>query len=332
MKLKNSLNGIYTCVILVTSIMLTSCDKEESLQVQPSNVNGDVSYFSSSSVENVNGRLVFQDSASFSCYIDWAMKNQDDSEMMLSIAESNNVTSMAKIYNDGLEMEEGTKEFDSYVEQSPNVYFMEKFDGSIIYERQAPLIFAYICNKDGVYQIGEKICRVSYDHYYEIINGNESRISEIINSSQLINDNEVKSNKTQIETRDSYHGYRTVYFASNKRMVGRLRINNIGGNTWYFITNSSQKKILGVWVGNKFMRLRVCWNAGYYRDPGSSTPNSNISISAYDSGYLSVQNLERAYCISFQPVITSYSACHVYFWGEEDSYKKNDFPNGFLNY
>ncbi|MDA3910799.1 MAG: hypothetical protein PF448_05535 [Bacteroidales bacterium] len=186
--------------------------------------------------------------------------------------------------------------------------------------------------KGGVYQIGDKICRVSYDYYFEIENGNEARISEITNASQLINDREVKSNMTHVETRDYYHGYRTVYFASNKRMVGRLRVNDIGGSTWYFITNSSQKKILGVWVGNKFMRLRVRWDAGYYRDPGSSTPNSNISISAWDSGYESKQNIEYAYCISFSPVIASYSACHVYFWVEEGSYKYNDFPNGFLNY
>lgn len=244
-------------------------------------------------IKNNNGRLVFENREAFDKYIQWIFENQDNSEMIESKNELLDFQSMLKIYEVGMAKDQTSPEFKSYIKLYPNVFEAVEFDNSTIYELQAPNVIAYIANKDGVYQIGNTIYRMSLNCSYEITDGDESKLAIVVSANGDVNLENVNVNMTNTSEKGEY-GYRTEYFDSNHRIVARLREFQ-PSNLWYYeARTTAQKKSWGIWVQENIAWVRVQWDAGYFYEMYSQV---KIDIDAYVSPN-DLDDIKRTFAIT----------------------------------
>jgi hypothetical protein len=221
--------------------------------------------------EVVDGRLVFKDSVAFVNYVQWVFENQNNTEKIVNINKLLGFKSMAEIYFEGLELlEEANSYTCDFIDSYPRVFHAVEIDNSIIYDMQSPIFLGFILNSDGVYQRGTVINRISYNYFYSITDGDENKISQIIESNgskELGNNVEISSTFRTNEKAVSQYNYKTVYFSDNQyRLVARL---HSGTYDFYYIWSAetnSQKKVGLIWLGSSFGKdcVSIEFGAGAY--------------------------------------------------------------------
>jgi len=314
--LKDCSNVIALSIIFCTVIVSTSCQKEEMIEPMPiHNIVNTGDY----KVAVIDDRLFFEDSTSFANYQNWIFINYGKPELIESKNESIGFISMMSIYREGMNLDGNDPKFTIYLNQYPNVFHPVEFDNSIIYELEAPCVLAYIANKDGLYQIGDKICRVTFNHYYEIKNGDESKIPILFMPAEKVNDIAISVTNTKKNSNlKGQYSYRTAYFNSTNRIVARLYEDEIG-YYWYFrARTTSQKKILGIWFRKKIDYVSLSWPSGYYYEQNNPYKyDIPASIKYNDS------NIEDPFVISEGRVDRSKSVCTITHEGKRDGTIKN---------
>lgn len=129
-----------------------------------------------------DGRLVFKDSVSFANYYYWLISNQGNTDKINNFNASLGFVCMHEIYDQGLDaLCESESRTCPYIEEHSMVFHLEKIDSTVFHDMQAPDIIGYIANEKGLYQVGNKIYRSTYDYCYCIINGDESKIQTLLN-------------------------------------------------------------------------------------------------------------------------------------------------------
>lgn len=241
----------------------------------------------------VDGRLVFKDKISFEKYQQWVFENQGSSDKMHNINKSLGFVSMREIYDEGLALlESGDDVTNDFIKAHKNVFHATEVDGSIIQDLQAPSVVSYFANKNGIYQVGERIIRSSYDYCYIIVDADISCIPMIINASNgEVSLQNIEITPTRDYAKDQIH-YHTDYFSNtNKRIVARInRSKHDGYHYWEAETNSQQK--IGVWLGKQLSGVWLTWDEGYYGYNGN-----NIMCSSGDYGGASYQTIKHDFCI-----------------------------------
>lgn len=315
--LKNCSNVIVLLLIFSAVIVTTSCQKEEMIEPTPKNdiVNMD------HKVVVINDRLFFEDSTSFANYQNWIFKNYHEPKLIESKNERIGFISMMSIYREGMNFDGDDPRFTMYLKQYPNVFHPVEFDNSIIYELEAPCVLAYIANKDGLYQIGDKICRVTFNHYYEIKNGDESKIPMLFIPAEKVNDIAISVTNTKKNGNlKGQYSYRTTYFNSKHRLVARLYEDKIG-YFWYFRARTTgQKKRLGIWWREKITYVKLSWPSGYYYEQGNPT-KFDIPASSYTK--YDESNIEDPFVISDGRVNRSISVCTITHQGKRSGTTKS---------
>jgi len=314
---KDCLNVIVLLIIFSTVIVTTGCQKEE--MIEPTPINDIV--IKDYKVVVINDRLFFEDSTSFTNYQNWIFKNYDKPELIDSKNEGIGFISMMSIYREGMNFDGDDPGFTMYLKQYPNVFHPVEFDNSIIYELEAPCVLAYIANKDGLYQIGDKICRVTFNHYYEIRNGDESKIPMLFIPAEKVNDIAISVTNTKKNSNlKGQYSYRTSYFNSKNRIVARLYEDKIG-YYWYFrARTTSQKKSLGIWFRKKIDYVSLSWPSGYYYEQNNPY-KFDIPASYYRKNDDS--NIEDPFVISEGRVDRSKSVCTITHEGKRSGTIRN---------
>ena len=304
-KAKNStISSLFAGIVVIMAMfMVVGCEKDETSvsdqqqtvrKPQPISDMEVMQYLP----EVVDGRLVFKDSVSYVKYVKWLFENQCNTEKIYSLNGLSNFVSMQQVYDEGLKSLEQCEDVrNDFINTHKNVFYEVEVDGSIIQDMQSPPVLSYILNEYGVYQIGKKIIRVSYNYCYSIIDGDESKISVVIDAKgdELDIANVEISPVIRNVTKYGEYSYRTSYFSNTKkRIVSRLTWATVSGSgfDWWFAETNSQQKILGVWLGRQLDGVWVSWPAGYWYEWGSSTA---IAISANNQGSASNQTIKIAF-------------------------------------
>lgn len=257
-----------------------------------------------------DGRLVFKDSINFANYFYWLIDNQNNTDKIKKINASLGFVCMHEIYDMGIEILNDSENFTCpYIEEHPKVFHTEEIDNSIFQDMQAPDIVGYIANEQGIYQVGNKIYRSTYDYCYCITNGDESKIQTLLNlNDEKTGDPFISSSPTFIKNAQtkSQYSYKTAYFPDEKhRIVARLKtgIVQVLGTTFYEAETDSQKKTLGIWGGWKLDGAWVSWGTGYYTWQYTNglqyTQGSDYhteTISAYTAGGSNKQKITATFC------------------------------------
>jgi len=243
---------------------------------------------------------VFKDSISFANYYIWLIDNQDNIGKVNEINKSLGFVCMHEIYDKGLDaLCESESMTCSYIEEHARVFHIEKIDSTVFHDMQAPDIVGYIANEQGLYQVGDKIYRSTYDYCYCIINGDESKIQTLLN---LKDDNTgdalITSNPTFFykNTRGQY-AYRTAYFDDKHRAVGRLSTGYVSqtGVTFHEFETDSQRKSLGIWGGYKLDGAWVSWGNGYFTYEYANGTLHTETISSGRVGGTNRQKISRTF-------------------------------------
>jgi len=302
---------------LFAIVLLQSCQKDVSNELNDNKDNQ--SLYEKASILVINDRLSFKDTTTFNEHLQWIFENQDNPELIKSFNDERNYESMLVVYETGINLE-SISDFDNYLKTHPNSFYAIDVDGSVFYEMPSPAVLAYIANEDGIFQIGNKICRISYDYYYEITDGDESKIPLLFLPKEDISDNSIFINKTHDESDRGQFSYRTSYFSSKKRIVARLYKNWVGGtaNAWYYEarTTSQKKGWTGIWVQRNISEVGVSWNTGYMKYYSWNNP---ITINAQTHKSTNSSDIWRTIIIAHYSVDNSQSSCLAKHWGKDGS-------------
>lgn len=260
-----------------------------------------------------NGRLVFKTQDAYMNHLKWIQLNQTNTEVIRSFNSEIGLLSMKEIFDQGMELVDNHDEFLTFVDKYKNVF--EKvidLDNSILYEIEAPPTFAYLANKDGIFQVGDIIYRLTYNFTIEIIDGDEAKIPIIISYDGSITDPSIRAKTTSLGKKGQLY-YRVNYFSDDKRMVSRHWESIIAGLYTYRVETTGQSRVLGIWWQKKLNYIEVSWNTGYYRTCyfGSGDycwyPDTPIS-----SGFFSdtdAANIDIVFLFEERPVLFDVSYC-----------------------
>jgi hypothetical protein len=230
-------------VILLSSLILFcfSCQKEEPEANLPVVANEGITFR--------DGRLIFKDYATFIDHQKWIVENKGNHQLIVDKNSSLGLKSMTEYYLEGMKLEENDPNFLAYVDKYPNIFNKEVYDNSTLYLLPHSKLLCYIANKDGIFQVGDKINRIVWNYVYEITDGDESKIEMLFLPKDRISNMGIKIIPSVSETKGDY-AQRTRYFSNNKyRIVSSLR-EYVFAEFWYNeILTNPQKKTLGVWLG-----------------------------------------------------------------------------------
>jgi len=304
----------YLLIIIIIGLLF-SCQKSND-----SNIERNASQIESLGINLFNGRMVFKDTTTFRKHLQWIYKQvNNNSEAIESFNKTKNFTSLMQIYNYGMNLEK--EDFNKYLIKYPNAFSPIEIDTSIFYELPSLIGFAYIANKDGLFQIGDIICRITLDNFFEIINGDELRIPKLFLPINSINDKNIHIYSIH-EDQNRYkhlYSYKTTYFSSKKRIVARLywdRVNGgIGTYTEYSARTTSQRKRFGAWWQRKINKISVSWGQGYISDYAG---NTDVITSHYYSKSNSADIRKIVYQGSIYPVNNNNSSCLANHCGTDD--------------
>jgi hypothetical protein len=217
-----------------------------------------------------DGRLVFKDSVSFANYVQWLFDNQDNAEKIYEVNASMGFVCMHEIYDRGLELLlESESATCPYIEEHPTVFHASEVDGSIIQDLQALDLVGYVANEYGVFQVGKKIYRSTYDYTYCITNSDESKIQALLNlKGENTSDPFILSYPTffkHAQTRN-VNSYRTVCFPGEKwRLVARLKGGYVPeANVSLYEEEADGQRKIGGWVGWALDSIKIVSDYGHY--------------------------------------------------------------------
>jgi hypothetical protein len=219
---------------------LLSCQKEEvNTQISNLSVNDGITYR--------DGRLIFKDDLTFINHQRWLLENQNNPQLIADKNKSLGLKSMTEIYFDGMKLEETDPLFLAYIEKYPNIFNKETYDNSTLYRLPHSTILCYSANKDGVYQVGDLIKRITWKYVYQLNASNESKMDLLYLPKDQISDVDIKIIPSVSETKTGY-AQRTRYFSnSNYRIVSSLQSYGEGIILYWDIQTNPQKKTLGIW-------------------------------------------------------------------------------------
>ena len=138
-------------VILLSSLILFcfSCQKEEPEANLPVVANEGITFR--------DGRLIFKDYATFIDHQKWIVENKGNHQLIVDKNSSLGLKSMTEYYLEGMKLEENDPNFLAYVDKYPNIFNKEVYDNSTLYLLPHSKLLCYIANKDGIFQVGDKI-------------------------------------------------------------------------------------------------------------------------------------------------------------------------------
>lgn len=314
------MRNVYIYIFLIFSI-LVSCEKDDKTSLGQTTINTKIN--DQELIESLpklkDGRMVFENYESYSKYQNWIFENQNNPTKILSLNKQAGFVSLYEIYKQGQEMlNKDVANANEFIKSHPNVFKELEIENSIIQASQVPVIISYFANKDGIYQVGDSIFKISYDYYYIIENGDEAKIQSLIKANTAeIADKSIKVFSTGKNTKDTQVSYKTKYFSnSNKRIVSRLTYDYIAGFNYYICITNTQKKVLGIWIGYWLDGSWVGNQSGYYYVQGS---NTMYNISPTSDGSSSSQEADYAFALSTIPINTSTSICPTYHTGKDGS-------------
>ena len=155
---------LYFIFVFAVLSLLQSCQKDSG---EPISINKSYNnIYAKSNILAVKGILCFKDTTAFKSHIQWIYDNQDKPELIKSFNDKMNFKSMFSVYTKGINIE-NELEFKDYLKKHPNTFYPIIIDSSVFYEIASPVVLAYIANENGIFQIGNKICRISFNYYYE---------------------------------------------------------------------------------------------------------------------------------------------------------------------
>lgn len=285
--------AIYVMAVVSVTMFNSGCEKEDLNDLkQPTSVKKPRVISDDEIMKDLpdvkDGRLVFKDSVSFDNYVQWLFDNQDNVEKIYGVNASLGFVCMHEIYDKGLELLlESESATCPYIEEHPTVFHASEVDGSIIQDLQALDLVGYVANEYGVFQVGKKIYRSTYNYTYCITNGDENKIQTLLNLKEgNTGDVYISSNPTffNIAQTRSVSSYRTVYFPGEKRrLVARLNGGYIPelNSSVYEAEADGQRKI-GAWVGWALDSIRIASEYGryywYYTGPQAQQYGTDLHL------------------------------------------------------
>lgn len=311
-----------TILVILTIITLASCSKEEI---------ADDEKFPEEDITLIDGRIVFADQSTFDNHVDWLLDNQFNENVIQKFYEDIEFKSMRSVYKKGMGMMDSYPDFFDFIESYPNVFEAVEYpDKSILYECEGQKLHAYFANIDGLYQIGNKICRISWNSYFEIRSGNTSLIPELFKNPEKIDNEEIFVHTVSEDSKRTQYYYATDYYGDppneldNYRMVSRHYKTILPGEKYYYVRTTSQKKKWYGWIQNDVDWVKVSWDDGYYAysSGGTQYPVSGNTCTDYGSDVdILVQITNPAVDFSASYLWTTHSAKR----GNDEEEREVDF-------
>ncbi len=233
-----------------------------------------------------NGRLIFKDTLRFVKHINWVVDNQQTFEKINKFNEQLDLISLKSIYLEGLFIKDSIL-FKKITSASPDIFNVFQYDSAKFVELTCPNALAYIANKDGIYQIGNIVTKVSKLGFINVNYNNEDQIDKLSKMNSLNNKKELQSllkqNNTKLTTTQTY--YNTAYRDDKHRLVARGTNYSSDGFFYKESRSTTQRKHLGAWfrsdlsgnVGVSYSGIRC------YKDINNQIINLPVSNSIYTS-------------------------------------------------
>jgi hypothetical protein len=287
------------CILsLLATFIIISCNKKEANLQDDLLVVNDITFH--------DGRLIFKDITSFINHQKWLIENQGNPQLIADKNKSLGLQSMTEYYLEGMKLDETDPKFTEYVAKYPSVFYKEICDNSTLYLLPHSKLLCYVANKDGIYQVGDQICRIAGNYIYQINNGDESKIDMLSLPKDQISDKDIKIFPSRSNDAKNDYGNRTRYFSNSKyRIVSSLREYTNGIAWWDDIITNPQKKTLGVWFraqlntksanGNGYMACTGCTQT-----PISASYDEETGLSQDVIAFVGTQlNMELSYCPAY---------------------------------
>lgn len=263
------IKGIFLILTLFTFL---SCQKEENIPLTdlPSKTEDNITY--------KGGRLIFKDEAAFLNHQQWLYENQTNRQLIAEKNKSFGLKSMTEYYFEGMELEESDPLFLTYVDKYPNIFNKVFYDNSTLYMLPHSKLLCYVANKDGIYQIGDKIYRIAEDCIYELNNGDESKMKMLYLPKDQISDKDIKIVASFDAKGSTDWGQNTRPFTDHSfRIVSSVRYRWDTYYNYYDIVTNPQHRVLGIW-GRAQLATRSANGNGYFAGnlgSGDITPHND---------------------------------------------------------
>lgn len=166
------MNKFY-CVLGALILTLNSCSEKGQIappNVEITNIGKDVTF--------KDGRLVFKDSLAYNQHLNWIVQNANNPFEIKQFNNQIGLASLNSIYEAGGNIQ-NHDDFTKYVDCNKNAYNVVDFDNSFIYERSCPLIISFLGNQDGLFQIGDQLCRYSGSYLLTTTDKTQSTIKQL---------------------------------------------------------------------------------------------------------------------------------------------------------
>lgn len=250
------------CILsLLAAFIIFGCTKKEANLQDDLLVVNDITFR--------DGRLIFKDDSTFINHQNWLLNNQGNRQLIADKNKSLGLKSMTEYYFEGMKLEETDPLFLTYVDKYPNIFNKVVYDNSTLYELPHSMLLCYVANKDGIYQVGDKINRIAGDCIYQI--NDESKIDMLFLPKDQISDKDIKIIPSSSDAKGDW-AQRTQYFSgSTFRMVSSLRIRFTEVFYYYEILTNPQHRVLGIW-GRAQLATRSANGDGYYTATGFEQP------------------------------------------------------------
>ncbi len=224
-----------------------SCTKEQELNITEN------STYKNKGITNSDGIMVFENHEVFKSHLDWILPLQNTPEIIEEFNGEIGIKSLNTIYSKGNEIND-YDEFVKYVNNNESVYNIVEFDSSFVYEKICPTIYSFVCNTNGLYQVGDVIYRViKNDGLLKINSKTENAVSKLMESTGNNLESEITYTSTLYKTNSlkwGQYSYRTAYRGEKYRLVARLKTFTNDGNDFCIeATSNTQRRRLRIWIG-----------------------------------------------------------------------------------
>ncbi len=263
-----------------------------------------------------DGRLVFQDDETFKEHLEWIYSNQANPDIIKNKYNTLGLTSLMVVYDNGMDLVDDENVFQQYVTKHPTAFHKVNFDSSIIYELPTASILAYIVNENGIYQVGDKIFRTTFDYFLELSTNNISKLDELLLPISQINDSYIKVKTSGadngLKSGGNYgqygeYSYRTAYMEPDLRIVARLKTWGADGATFFEARTTAQKKgIFGIWFKKIISEVHLSWSQGQVK---FYSWDESVILSAGDYSEESASDIKKTVTFVFYPIDLSQSSC-----------------------
>lgn len=163
---------------------------------------------------------------------------------------------------------EDEKEYIDHCLNHPEVFCKIGDDSSYFFELKIPHLLALLANSQGMMKIGDTYVLYSNDYVYKSKSRN-SLLSVIQSGYRFIPADvtyeETHSNIGLVNEKSQY-SYKTSYFDSKHRIVGRLYKYQSGNYYYEGYTTAQKKGFLGIWFQETISMINFSRGSGYATD------------------------------------------------------------------